>query len=236
MTAYFLPGMMGLLTGLMLHWAGFSCPGGLRDALALRRRIPTRSGLTALGWGAALCALLTWLAVLDVDTIRVLPLSAGALGGGVVFGVCAGLCGFTPVTACASLAASPVEALATLAGCVLGTALLPYLPALPVGEALSLPLKEQACAGLLMAAVGLCIPCRAVNTPPAEAAAPPAEDPPPPADAPAETFVALLESEEALVIDTGLDEAAESSPEDVPDEPSSGEESPNAEDSPEDEN
>lgn len=236
MTAYLLPGMMGLLTGLMLHWARFSRPGGLRDALALRRRIPTRSGLTALGWGAVLCALLTWLAVIDVDTIRVLPLSAGTLGGGLVFGVCAGLCGFTPVTACASLTASPVEALCTLAGCVLGTALLPYLPSLPAGEALSLPLKEQACAGLLLATVGLCIPCKAGGTVPPESPVRTAEPPPPPADAPAETFVALLEGEEALVIDTGLDEAAESPPTDTPDESSSGEEASNAENSPNDEN
>ena len=105
MTAYLIPGVTGLLTGLLLHWTGFSKADNLRDAWGLRRSLTLRSGLTALGWAMALTALLCWLAVIDVDAIEVLPLSLGALLGGAILGVSAGLCGFTPTSVFAGLGA-----------------------------------------------------------------------------------------------------------------------------------
>lgn len=128
MTAYLIPGLMGLLIGLMLHWGGFSRAAGLRAAMGLRRSLALRTGLTALGWGVLLTALLMWLAVIDVDTVMVLPLSLGALLGGVLFGVCAGMGGFTPATAFAGLGAgNALEALCVLGGCAVMTWLTPAL-------------------------------------------------------------------------------------------------------------
>ena len=131
MNAYLLPGLLGLLIGLMLHWAGFSRSEGLRHALGLRAGLTLRSGLTAVGWSMALTALMCWLAVIDVDSIEVLPLSLGALLGGALLGIAGGLCGFTPSTAFAGLGAgNALEALCVLAGCGAMTLLLPALDGL----------------------------------------------------------------------------------------------------------
>lgn len=303
MTAYLFPGVLGLLTGLLLRWNGFSRPAQPRLALGLKRSCALRSALTALGWGMAGTALLCWLAVIDVDQIEVLPLSAGALVGGLLFGIAAGLCGFTPTTAFAGLASAPLEALCVLAGCFAGAWLLPELDGLlsPLRTAVpysaatlfQVTLDEpclldggflgQGCAGLLLAAVALCIPSprpilltdiAAPAEPPAAAeddsssaeapqpsespeeaepsdspaspeppdpeatAAPPDEaspaGPPSDTDSPEESsseaeanpatpddfaeddaplaveapFVALLEGEEPLIVDTALDDAA----------------------------
>ena len=126
MNAYLIPGLLGLLTGLLLNWGQLSQAEGLRRALGLRRSLALRTGLTALSWGVLLTALLMWLAVIDVDGVDVLPLSLGTLLGGALFGVCAGLCGFTPTTAFAGLPRS-LEALCVLAGCFAGTLLSPVL-------------------------------------------------------------------------------------------------------------
>ncbi|MBQ3156898.1 MAG: YeeE/YedE family protein [Clostridia bacterium] len=178
MTAYLFPGVLGLLTGLLLRWNGFSRPAQTRLALGLKRSCALRSALTALGWGMAGTALLCWLAVIDVDQIEVLPLSAGALVGGLLFGAAAGLCGFTPTTAFAGLSTAPLEALCVLAGCFAGTWLLPELDSLlsplrtaaPYSAAtlFQVTLDEpwlldggflgQGCAGLLLAAIAICIP------------------------------------------------------------------------------
>ena len=122
MNVYLIPGLLGLLTGLLLHWGQLSRAEGLRCALGFRRSLTLRTGLTALGWGVMLTALLMWLAVIDVDRVDVLPLSLGGLLGGVVFGICAGLCGFTPTTAFAGLPRS-LEALCVIAGCSAGALL-----------------------------------------------------------------------------------------------------------------
>lgn len=234
MRAYLLPGVTGLLLGLTLHWAGFSRADGLRDTLALRRRHATRSGLYTLGFAMALTALLCYLAVIDVDGIVVLPLSAGVLAGGAVFGVAAGLCGFTPVTAFAGLGGGhALEALSTVAGCALGTLALPAL-AEPLARLRELPptssatlfrmtLDEpfllgggflgQGCAGALLMAIAACIPSNRRETPepvPEEAAPEPQPVLLLPAAAPEEAFVALLPGEEPLVVDTVLDEAVPS--------------------------
>ena len=129
MNAYLIPGLLGLLTGLLLHWGKFSRAEGLRCALGLRRSLELRTALTALGWGVMLTALLMWLAVIDVDRVEVLPLTLGGLLGGAVFGICAGLCGFTPTTAFAGLPRS-LEALCVIAGCFAGALLSPVLSGL----------------------------------------------------------------------------------------------------------
>lgn len=261
MTAYLIPGVTGLLVGLLLHWTGFSRTANLRLSLGLRRSYALRSGLTALGWAMALTALLCWLAVIDVDTIEVLPLSLGVLLGGAILGISAGLCGFTPMTAFAGLGGSnALESLCVLAGCFLGTLLLPSLDALftplrtasPYAAAtlFEVTLDEpyllsglggpaggflgQACAGLLLAVIAICIPSprpviievepapssasadsapvkESLETPPTESAeaeeADPSADSPDPESAEEDTVVVTLEGEEPLVIDTEMDEA-----------------------------
>lgn len=179
MTGYLLPGVIGLLLGMVLHWAGFSRPATLRDALGLRRSCGLRSGAYALGFSMALTALLCWLAVIDVDDIAVMPLSAGALAGGAVFGIAAGLSGFMPVTAFAGIGGGPVlEALSIAAGCLLAALALPALsepltalhaaPPFSATTLFEVTLDEpfllgggflgQGCAGLLLMAIAACIP------------------------------------------------------------------------------
>lgn len=146
MSGYVLPGALGLLTGLLLHWSGFSRQEGLRRGLGLRRSIPLLSGLTAVGWAMAVTALLCWLAVIDVDSIAVLPLSFGALAGGAVLGIAAGLCGCTPSTAFAGLGAgNAAQALCVLMGCAAMSLFLPRL------EGVLSPLRqaEPYCAAML---------------------------------------------------------------------------------------
>lgn len=230
MSTYLIPGVMGLLTGLLLHWGMFYRSDGLRSALGLRRSLPLRTGLTALGWGLLLTALLMWLAVIDVDGVEVLPLSFGVLAGGVVFGIAAALCGFTPTTAFAGLGAGNApEALCALLGCFAGTQLLPPLSGLltPLRTAapyiaatlFKVTLDEPfllsggflglGCTGGLLAVIALCIPSprplvftdkKDALPPKAPAIVP--EEVPEPDDAPEETVVAALEGEEVLVIDT----------------------------------
>lgn len=234
MKAYLLPGTLGLLLGILLHWTGFSRREGVRQALGLRRSYPLRSGLYAVGAAMAMTALLCWLAVIDVDLITVLPLSAGALAGGALLGIAAGLCGFTPVTAFAGLGAGrlPValEALCALAGCF-GTAfVLPQLTGLltPLQQAapytyatvFRVTLDEpylldgsflgQGCAGVLLLAIAMCIPGPVRHAVPVADSSPDAEMlPPAPEEAPVDTFVAVLPGEEPLVIDTAMDEEQE---------------------------
>lgn len=243
MSAWLIPGLLGLLTGLLLHWAELDRPARMRRALGLRRSCALRSGLTALGWGMALTAFLCWLAVIDVDTIAVLPLSLGALLGGALSGAAAGLCGFLPGTAFAGLSAAPAEALSVLAGCAAMTWLLPLLENVLLPLRLAAPHVDatvfrvtldkpfllgggflgQGCAGLLLAVIALCIPSpRPVLLTDEAIARRAAEIPlPAPEDAPAEAFVATLPGEEPLVVDTALDAAdpagADADEEDAPD-------------------
>ena len=238
MNAYLIPGLLGLLTGLLLNWGQLSQAEGLRHALGLRRSLALRTGLTALGWGVLLTALLMWLAVIDVDGVAVLPLSLGTLLGGALFGVCAGLCGFTPTTAFAGLPRS-LEALCVLAGCFTGTLLSPALGGLltplhaPWTSAtlFQVTLDEPwllsggflglGVLGALLAVWGLCVPSPKPVIVPDEAIAEraaEAEDPPSAEEAPAETIVAVLEGEEPLIVDTAMDEADQSAEDAVPDE------------------
>ena len=202
-----IPGMLGLLAGLVLHWAGLDHPGGLRTALALRRghsrnSSPLRSSLAALGYAIAGAAGLIWLAVIDTDDLLAIPADWYTALGGLLFGVSAGVCGFTPSTAFAGLAAAPLEALCALAGLTLGTFFLPEgtAQAAPIPDLLAL-----GCAGILLAVIALCIPNpKAAPLPePGDAPDPmPVDNAPDPESAPEETFVAVLEGEEPLVVDT----------------------------------
>lgn len=233
MNAYFLPGVLGLMTGLLLHWAGFDREANLRLALGLRRSYALRTGLTAVGWAMALTALLMWLAVIDVDTVAVLPLSLGALLGGAVLGVCAGLCGFTPMSAFAG-AGTPdaLSALSVLAGGFAGGLLLPALDApfsalreaAPYAAAtlFEVTLDEpwlfsggflaQGCAGLLLAVIALCIPSPRVVIVevPQPSADPDSDSDPDPSSTAVDTFVSLQEGEEPLIVDTAQEEAGDS--------------------------
>jgi len=208
MNAYLIPGLLGLLTGLLLNWGQLSRAEGLRHALGLRRSLALRTGLTALGWGVLLTALLMWLAVIDVDGVDVLPLSLGTLLGGLLLGVCAGLCGCTPTTAFAGQGSGcgALEALCVLAGCFGMTWLLPSLTDLlaplqdmsPYADAtlFKVTLDEQflfeggflgmLCLGALLAVWGICVPSpRAVIIPDEAVAERAAETPLPPAEVPA---------------------------------------------------
>ena len=213
MRAYLIPGMLGLLAGLLLHWAGFDRPGNLRTALGLRRGdssrfSPLRSGLAALGYAIAGSAVMSWLAVIDTDDLLSLPVDWFTALGGLIFGVSAALCGFTPSTAFAGLAAAPLEALCALAGLTLCTLFLPEGTAQAATRPDLLPL---ACAGLLLAVIALCIPnpkvkAEQLQVVALESPSEPAPSPDPEA-APEETFVALLEGEEPLVVDTAVESA-----------------------------
>lgn len=200
MKVYLIPGMLGLLAGLLLHWSGFDHPRRFQAALGLRRSLPVRSGFSALGYAIAGSAVLIWLAVIDTDNLLAIPADWYTALGGVLFGISAALCGFTPSTAFAGLAAAPLEALCTLAGIALCTLFLPE----GMAQAASAPdLPSLACAGLLLAVIALCIPNpKAIVLP--EHAVPLSEPAaaPDPASAPEETFVAILEGEEPLVVDT----------------------------------
>ncbi len=228
MTVYLFPGLLGLLAGLVLRWCGFARADGLRHALGLRRSVTLRSGLSALGYAIAGTALLTWLAVIDVDDIVALPLDWRVLAGGGIFGVCAGLCGFTPSTAFAGLGAgNALEALCTLTGLFLATLFLPEGEAIPGSSG---DLLTQGCAGLLLVAIGICIPnpkpviltVEPEPEPETEPIAEPESAPDPesapesaPTDAADDAFVAILEGEEPLVVDTDPPESA-STPESAP--------------------
>lgn len=234
MTVYLFPGILGLWAGLLLRWCGFSRADGLRQAFGLQRSISLRSGLAALGYAIAGTALLIWLAVIDRDDLLSLPLTWRALAGGGIFGLCAALCGFTPTTAFAGLGAGNApEALCTLAGLFLATQFMPEGEAVPGASG---DLLTQGCAGLLLVAIGICIPnpkpvILTVEPEPESEPAPEPEsvpdsvpeskpDPdseptPDPEDAADDAFVALLEGEEPLVVDT---DPPEDPPADFPEE------------------
>lgn len=193
LTDFILPGALGLLLGLTLRWTRLCRPESLRHALALRLCHETRSLLYAVGAFIAMAAGLMWLAVIDVDGVIVLPLSAGTLAGGAVFGIAAAISGFTPLTAIAGPGSGrPAQALCTLAGCLTGALLLPLLSG-PFARLQSLPprldatlfattLDEpfllgggflgQACMGLLLTTIAAVIPSNRLKQAAAAAPAP----------------------------------------------------------------
>lgn len=121
--------LTGLALGAALQRAGWSQPRRLREALALRPGAALRGALGLLGLGAMLVSFLSYLAVLDVDTLTVLPLHGGVLLGGAAFGLGAALSGFTPVTALSAAGGpQPLRGLCTLLGCACGLGLARLLP------------------------------------------------------------------------------------------------------------
>ena len=112
MSAYLIPGLCGLLLGLILHWTQLSHPW----------RKPYRvflSGVTALGWALLGAALLTWLAVLPPSAPT--ALTCRLLRYALLYALSAWACGFSPLTALAGLKFRPAEALCVLLGCGAGS-------------------------------------------------------------------------------------------------------------------
>ena len=172
-----IPASCGLLLGMSLSAARLISPDGLRDTLRFRPSHALKATLWALGTAIAAMALLCWLAVMDIDRIVPLPLHAGTLAGGMLFGVCAALCGFTPGTALAGIASrKPMRALCAALGCLAGAWLVRYVPTeaihglweAPAGTLFRMTLTEpywfgggflrQGCIGLAMMLLGLLMP------------------------------------------------------------------------------
>ena len=86
MRTLLIPASCGLLLGMSLSAARLISPDGLRDTLRFRPSHALKAALWALGTAIAAMALLCWLAVMDIDRIVPLPLHAGTLTGGMLFG------------------------------------------------------------------------------------------------------------------------------------------------------
>lgn len=243
-------GVVGLLFGIAVQRCGLTDRSEVSAAIALRRRSLTRRVLMLLGWGCVLTALLGWLAVIDVDTLIVIPLHGGTIVGGVIFGAAAALTGLLPGTAPAIMGGGRfLEGLCGAAGCLCGAFLLPNLT--PVfrqvrtlipdvtSTLFQVTLDEpylfgggflaQGCLGAVLMALALIIS----PDPPAPVpeTAPPAPEPEPqpvstePEDVMEDTVIALLPGEEPVVVDTAAPEDAqpqETKPE-APEEPESAE-------------
>lgn len=211
-------GLMGLTLGAWLHLSRLCI-----------RKSTCRHLLLALGLCVMLAALLIWLAVIDVDLLTILPLHAGVLLGGALYGVTAALTGLTPLTALAGLGCGRfLESLCGVAGLAAGLLLLPVVEpvflrlhnALPLGAQtlFALPLKPPPllsggtlallCLGFLIWALGLCF-----RQPKAAATPEPAPEPIAEAE---DAVVAVLPEEEPVVVDaaqTDPDEKNEEAPE-----------------------
>ena len=219
MNELLMPGLCGLLLGLVLSAARLISPDGLRDTLRFRPSHALKAVLWALGTAIASMALLCWLAVMDIDRIVPLPLHAGTLIGGALFGVCVALFGFTPGTALTGVASrKPMRALCAALGCLAGAWLVRFVPTdaiqglweAPDGTLFRMTLTEpywfdggflrQGCIGLALMLLGLLMPSGVRWTreiPPEE----PTESPQ------SETFVALLPGEEPVVVEIPAEDA-----------------------------
>ncbi len=114
MSTYLIPGCLGLLLGLILHWTRLSHPW--------RRPYQTfLSGVTALGWTLLGASLLTWLAVLPPSAPT--ALTCRLVRYSLLYALSAWACGFSPLTALAGFKFRPVEALCVLVGCGAGSLL-----------------------------------------------------------------------------------------------------------------
>ena len=180
-----IPASCGLLLGMALSAARLISPDGLRDTLRFRPSHALKAALWALGTAIAAMALLCWLAVMDIDRIVPLPLHAGTLAGGMLFGVCAALCGFTPGTALPGIASrKPMRALCAALGCLAGAWLVQYVPTeairglweAPAGTLFRMTLTEpywfgggffqQGCIGLALMLLGPSVVCWTRQNPP----------------------------------------------------------------------
>ena len=173
-----LGGGTGLVLGIAVQRMGLTRRECLRQTAALRNRQALRVLLMSLGLSALLVSLLMWLAVIDVDELRVVPLHGGTVLGGLLFGAVIGWTGQTPGSAAASLGGDRFfEGACGVAGCLAGAALLPAVRS--VFPAIRSLLPESGltwfrvtldkpylfaggflgpgCAGLLLLALSLCI-------------------------------------------------------------------------------
>lgn len=213
-----IPALCGLLLGMALSAARLTSPEGLRDTLRLRPSYALKAAVWALGVAIASMALLCWLAVMDIDRIVPLPLHAGTLLGGALFGVCAALSGFTPGTALPGIASrKPLTALCAALGCLAGAWLVRFVPTdavrelweAPAGTLFRMTLTEpywfeggflrQGCIGLALMLLGLLMPSGARwmrEIPPEK----------PTESAESETFVASLPGEEPMVVEIPAEE------------------------------
>lgn len=125
--------LLGLALGVTLCAAQGTNPRAVRQALALRGSAALKTVLATLGFGMLMTAFLAWLAVIDVDLLRVAPLDGATLLGGLIFGLSLALGGYTPGTALVSIGGGQtLEALCAAAGCLAGAALLPLI--LPLAD------------------------------------------------------------------------------------------------------
>lgn len=227
-----LGGLVGLVLGIAQVQMQLHRREYLRQAVACQAADLLRCLLLALGVGTLLTALMMWLAVIDVDTLRVWPLDGGTLLGGLVFGAALGYTGVVPATSGVLLGAGPVwEGLCAAAGCLAGGLLLPY------AEQVFTPLRGwmsagastwfqvtldqpywfaggflgQGCIGLVLVALALCLHRPAPPQPEPEPEAPPpiAEASAQPQDVQQDAVVVSLPGEETLVVDTGEPQAAD---------------------------
>lgn len=246
-----LGGGTGLVLGIAVQRMGLTCRECLRQTAALRDRQALRVLLMSLGLSILLVSLLMWLAVIDVDELRVVPLHGGTVLGGLLFGSVIGWTGQTPGSAAASLGGDRFfEGACGVAGCLAGAALLPAVRS--VFPAIRSLLSEsgltwfrvtldkpylfaggflgQGCAGLLLLALSLCIRRERPVSAPAEKPAAPPPTSANPEDVREDTVVATLPGEEPVVVDMA-EEPAESENAPVTEEPSAAEpELPPAED------
>ncbi len=223
-------GILGLLLGWTLQRCGLPRPCDVQRLLSLRQPRQTRTLITALGFTIVLAAGMGWLAVLDVDHFRVLPLHGGTILGALLMALAAGTTGYTPGIILTSLGGGkPGEALCALLGglaaALCGAWLAEPLQAL---QRLFPPLEEtffrttltepfllaggfwfHGAAGLIVLLVGLCVGrgkhpelSKAPSEPVPEATPTALDAPPTPEAAAAETVVASLPQEEPLAVDT----------------------------------
>lgn len=228
--------VLGGLAGLALGMAGqrlrLHRRGDLRRALGLLEPGLLRSLLLMLGAGTMLTALMMWLAVIDVDTVAVVPLDAGTLLGGAVFGAALGWSGLAPGTAGVLLGAGRLpEGLSAAAGCAVGILLLPRLAGvfemihgwIPPRAAtwFRVTLEEpylfaggfvgQGCVGLVILAGALLIRIPGEHAPREETPVPEAalQVSDEPQEVQEDAVVVTLPGEEPVVVDTGGEENEE---------------------------
>jgi hypothetical protein len=219
-----LSGAAGLALGMAAQWMGLQRRDEVRRSVGLMEKRLVRALLMMLGAGTMLTALMMWLAVIDVDTVEVLPMDGGTLLGGIVFGAALGWAGITPGTSAAVLGAGRLlEGVCAVAGCAVGALVLPA--AQPVFALLrdwlepraatwfQVTLDEpylfaggflgQGCIGLVILAAALCIRIPREPLPEAEPAAPVPPTSDEPQEVQEEAVVVTLPGEEPVVVDTG---------------------------------
>lgn len=233
MTELITGGSAGLLLGMGLQLCGLSRRENVTGMLAFSRRSILRAVWGAAGLGILLTAFLTWLAVIDVDLLTILPLDGSTVIGGVLFGLAAGWAGLTPATALTGIGGGRLlESLCGAAGCAAGALLLPYAAPLFEQTRSLIPASGNTwfrvtldgpylfaggflglgCIGLVVAVAALCIRPERAAAP--EEPAPKHTNVPPPEEAADDTFTAILPGEEPLVVDTDEEDA------DMPEKPS----------------